>query len=68
VKPGRRSSRRPETMAIPGRCSRWGCLVEVGPNSTFGSGPVCLICTENLRPVALSDEENERWKRATESP
>lgn len=48
---------------IPGRCSRWGCLLPIGPDSPHGSGPVCFICRENLRPTALTEEENETWKR-----
>ena len=35
---------------IPGRCSRWGCMLPVGKSSTYGPGPVCLVCATGLRP------------------
>ena len=54
-------------MAIPGRCASWGCLVPVGNGSEFGDGPICIICSQALRPVGLEEEEVERWKQANES-
>lgn len=67
IKPGQFPTPRRAKMGIPGRCDRWGCLLPVGPDSTFGPGPVCMVCKLNLRHTALSDEENERWKRTTAS-
>lgn len=65
--PGRILSRLRGTIGIPGRCARWGCLLPVGPGSTFGEGPVCFVCQENLRPTPRT-EENESWKNTPESP
>lgn len=63
VKAGQSLTRSNANMSIPGRCSRWGCLLEVGQDSTFGPGPVCLVCSEQLRPVGLTPEENEKCRR-----
>ena len=54
-------------IGIPGRCASWGCLLPIGPDSTFGSGPVCFVCQENLRPMPRP-EENEPCKTEPESP
>lgn len=67
VKLGQFLTRQRLRMAIPGRCSQWGCLVPVGNGSEFGDGPVCMICEQRLRHVGLEEEEVERWKRTTES-
>ena len=42
-----------------GRCSRWGCLLPVGKGSEFGSGPVCIVCTHNLRPIEFPKHRGE---------
>ena len=63
---GRILSRLQGTMSIPGRCDRWGCILPVGPGSTYGAGPTCMVCELNLRHSALTEEENEKWKRTKE--
>ena len=62
VKLGQFLTHQRSRMNIPGRCDRWGCLIPVGNGSEFGEGPVCLICSESLRPTSLTSEEIERCR------
>ena len=48
-----------DNMKPRGRCQRWGCLLPVNPSSPFGPGPVCMVCTENLRPGHFPEHPGE---------
>ena len=51
--PGQNPSRQGRSLKPAGLCQRWGCLLPVGPSSTFGPGPACMVCSLNLRPTAF---------------
>ncbi len=49
IKPGQILSRLCGIINQPSHCQRWGCILPVGKDSSYGFGPVCMVCSYGLR-------------------